>query len=101
MPKPGRPQPIGPPSPQKPTIYSGPLVPVSYDPDWQYFTNLTSDQIAWFQARPEWQNFLSYVALSPTIATVAAPIAVVNSGLQAAGQIPIPPISITAHGPIV
>lgn len=68
-------------SPQKPTIYSGPTIPLVYDIDWQHFTNLTKDQIAWFQAQPEWQDFLSYVALSPKAASAAAPIAVVKSSL--------------------
>lgn len=72
------------PSPQKPTMYSGPDVPTTYDPDWQHFTNLTPGQIAWFQTQPEWQNFLSYVALSPKTATVGVPIAVVNAALAAA-----------------
>ncbi len=44
------------PSPQKPTIYSGPAVPAAYDPDWQYFTNLTPVQIAVFQSFPEWDQ---------------------------------------------
>lgn len=69
------------PSPQIPTTYFGPAMPTAYDVNWQYFTNLTKDQIAWFQAQPEWQNFLSYVALSPAAAIVAAPLAVVNSAL--------------------
>lgn len=40
-------------------IYTGPDVPVSYDPNWQMFTNLTTDQIAWFQAQPEWKSFVA------------------------------------------
>lgn len=75
----------------KPTIepnrtYSGPDVPIAYDQNWQYFTNLTKDQIAWFQAQPEWANFKAYVALSPKTATVGVPTAVVNAALQAVGQ---------------
>jgi hypothetical protein len=50
------------PSPQKPTIYTGPTIPAVYNPDWQYFTNLTSAQIAAFQAFPEWA---AYVATQP------------------------------------
>lgn len=74
------------PSPQKPTIYSGPNTPTAFDPDWQRFTNLNADQIAWFQAQPEWQNFLAYVALSPATAEASASVSVVNSALQSAGQ---------------
>ncbi len=44
------------PSVQKPTIYTGPDLPITYDPDWQYFTNLTAAQIAAFQAFPEWEQ---------------------------------------------
>lgn len=73
------------PSPQKIKIYSGPDVPTSYDVDWQHFTNLTSAQIAWFKAQPEWANFLAYVALSPTAAVAGAPTKAVNAALQAAG----------------
>lgn len=69
------------PSPPINRTYIGPDVPVAYQDGWQYFNNLTADQIAWFQAQPEWQNFLSYVALSPQTATVATPVAVVNSVL--------------------
>ncbi len=79
------------PSLGKPRIYSGPDVPTTYNPDWQYFKNLTPAQIGWFQAQPEWQNFLAYVALSPKTATVGVPPAVVNSALQAAGK----PVSVT------
>lgn len=88
---------LGPPSPQPIIIYSGPATPTAYDPNWQYFTNLTPDQIAWFQAQPEWQNFLAAVALSPTTATAAMPVATVNAALQAAGKalattpLPLPP----------
>jgi hypothetical protein len=77
-------------SPQPVTIYSGPSVPIAYDPNWQFFTNLTPAQIAWFQAQPEWQNFLQYFALSPTTATAGVPVAVVNTALQAA-NIPLVP----------
>ncbi len=35
-------------------LYSGPAVPIAYDANWQLFTDLTKDQIAWFQAQPEW-----------------------------------------------
>lgn len=77
------------PSPQPSRIYSGPAIPVSYDSNWQYFTNLTLDQIAWFQAQPEWQNYIAYVALSPKTAQAGVPIAVVNATLQAVGQVVI------------
>jgi hypothetical protein len=53
------------PSPQKPTIYSGPAVPVAYDLGWQLFTNLTPDQIAWFQAQPEWATFTAAQPANP------------------------------------
>lgn len=62
-------------------------MPLAYDVNWQYFTNLTSAQIEWFQAQPEWQNFLTYVTMSPTTATAATPIATVDSALQAAGKV--------------
>lgn len=74
------------PSPQPNRTYSGPTVPQSYDPNWQFFSNLTKDQILWFQAQPEWQNFLAYVALSPKTAQAATPVVIVDSMLQAAGQ---------------
>lgn len=77
-----------PPSPQPVTIYSGPTVPTAYDSNWQYFTNLTLDQIAWFQAQPEWAAFLAYVALSPKTATPATPAVVVSGALSIAGNSP-------------
>lgn len=73
------------PKPQSNKKYVGADVPTAYDENWQYFTNLTPNQIAWFQSCPEWQNFLSYVALSPKTASAAAPVSVVNSALQTAG----------------
>ncbi len=52
------------PYPQKPTIYTGPDVPTAYNPNWQYFTNLTPAQIAAFQAFPEWgQKVIDYGVL--------------------------------------
>lgn len=85
------------PSPQPITTYSGPAIPSAYDPNWQYFNNLTSDQIAWFKAQPEWQNFVAYVQLNPTAATINAGVsaATINAALAAAGQIPLPPIVVT------
>lgn len=93
MPPPGRPTP-GPPSPQPITLFQSPpnsngndgAAPLAYDAAWQYFTNLTPFQVAWFQAQPEWQNFLAYVALDPPNATMHAQIGVagVNAKLQAA-----------------
>lgn len=68
--------------------YLGPSVPVAYDAGWQLFTNLTPAQIAWFQAQPEWQNFLAYVAISPATAVAAISVAAVNTALQAAGKTP-------------
>lgn len=65
-----------PPSPQPKKIYDGPAIPSVYDPTWQYFTNLTKDQIAWFQAQPEWQNFVSYVA-------AVGPEAMINANVSA------------------
>lgn len=62
-------------------------MPLAYDINWQRYTNLTADQIQWFQAQPEWQNFLTYVVLSPQTATVATPVAVVNGVLQVHGQV--------------
>lgn len=58
------------PSPQPNRIYSGPVVPVAYDSNWQYFTNLTMDQVAWFQAQPEWA---AYVATQPAVTFPQAP----------------------------
>lgn len=72
------------PSPQPVTVYSGPDVPVAYDPNWQLYRNLTEDQKAWFRAQPEWGDFLAAVALSPATATVAMSAAQVNSVLQTA-----------------
>lgn len=57
------------PSPQLNRTYSGPAVPTAYDVNWQIYTNLTPDQIAWFQAQPEWANFVAWVALNPAQAT--------------------------------
>lgn len=77
-----------PPNTMPPPIrtYTGSATPAAYDPNWQYFTNLTPDQIAWFQAQPEWQNFLSYRALSPKTTPIGVPVAVVNSALQAVNK---------------
>lgn len=74
------------PSPQPSLVYGGPAVPTAYDPNWQYFINLTPAQVAWFQSQPEWQNFLAYVSLSPATAEAATPVAVVNTALQTVGQ---------------
>jgi hypothetical protein len=41
-------------------LYTGPAVPVAYDPNWGKFTNLTKVQIAAFQAMPE--DLVSYSA---------------------------------------
>lgn len=46
-------------APQPKMIYDGPEVPTAFDPNWQYFTNLTPNQIAWFQAQPEWNSFVA------------------------------------------
>lgn len=70
------------PSPQKLRVYTGPPTPIAYDDNWQFFTNLTSDQVAWFQAQPEWVNYLAYVALSPNTAQAGAPASVVSSTLS-------------------
>ncbi len=78
-----------------PPTYSGPAVPIAYDENWQKFVNLTPAQIAWFEAQPEWHNFLAYVALSPQTATVGVPPAVVNAALQAVGNVPVPPGIVT------
>lgn len=66
--------------------YSGPEIPTAYDPNWQIYNNLSPAQIAWFQAQPEWQNFLSYVALNPVTATINANVSTVtiNNALAAA-----------------
>lgn len=76
-----------PPAPVNRT-YTGPLVPLAYDVNWQEYGNLSPAQIAWFQAQPEWQNFLTYIALDPANATIHASIGVagVNAKLQLAGK---------------
>jgi hypothetical protein len=61
------------PSPQKPTVYNGPVVPVAYDPDWQHFKNLTPAQIAWFQAQPEWAAFVAMQPATPFTAVQMNP----------------------------
>lgn len=73
------------PSPQPSTLYVGPATPTAYDSNWQTYTNLTPDQMAWFKAQPEWQNYLAYVAQFPTRAGVGVPTVVVNTALQIAG----------------
>ena len=40
-------------APPKPVLYTGPAVPMAYDPVWQTYTNLTKAQIAAFQAMPQ------------------------------------------------
>lgn len=74
------------PSPQGPTVYSGPTTPTAYDPNWQFYTNLTFVQKAWFEAQPEWQNFKAFAAANPTKASPGMAVADVNSGLQASGM---------------
>lgn len=89
--QPGEPPPrlvspgVAPPPPPA-QIYTGPLVPVAYDDNWQHFINLTPEQIAWYEAQPEWQNFCSYVALVPEAASVAMPAEVVAASLDIMGQ---------------
>ncbi len=61
-------------------------LPNAYDSNWQLYTDLTPAQIAAFQAMPEWQNFLNYVALAPKTATVAVPTSVVESTLAIAAN---------------
>ena len=41
------------PSSRLPILYTGPAVPVTYDPIWRTFTNLTPAQIAAFMSMPE------------------------------------------------
>lgn len=84
------------PSPQPVRIYSGPIVPNAYDPNWQYFTNLTKDQIAWFQAQPEWSDFVAYVAAAGPSATINANVttATINATISAgAVKLNVGPIS--------
>lgn len=47
------------PSPQ-PNRISGlnGAIPTQWDAGWQFYTDLTPDQVAAFQAMPEWQDFL-------------------------------------------
>lgn len=67
------------PSPPVNRTYSGPSVPAAYDPNWQLYNNLTRGQISWFQAQPEWQDFITYVSASPRTATAAASPILVNA----------------------
>lgn len=67
------------------TIYGGPATPIAYDPNWQYFTNLTKEQVTWFQAQPEWLNFKAWVRIDPPAATINALVSevTINNALQA------------------
>lgn len=89
------PKPVTKPGPQPITLFQSPpnsngndgAAPLAYDRGWQYFTNLTPEQVAWFQAQPEWQNFCAWVALDSPNATIhaeAPPMATINAALQAA-----------------
>src|SRR5690348_5565167 len=75
----GQPLPPLPIIPQPPVIYSGPAVPTAYYSNWQYFTNLTKEQVAWFRAQPEWADFLSAVSLSPTNAKAGMDANAINA----------------------
>lgn len=73
-------RPPGLPSPQPIKLFQSPpasnnndgAMPLAYDRGWQHFTNLTPEQVAWFQAQPEWQNYISWVGLNPAQATIHA-----------------------------
>lgn len=56
-------------------------IPTAYDPNWQTYTDLTREQILAFQSMPEWQNFLSFVAMSPSTATTGVSTTVVDAAL--------------------
>lgn len=82
---------------QRPTIafpsipvYTGPSVPTAYDSSWQLYTNLTPAQIDWFQAQPEWQSFIEWIALSSATATINAMVseATISAALAAAQSKP-------------
>lgn len=49
-------------------------MPLSYDMRWQYFTNLTPDQIGWFKAQPEWATFMAAQQADPSRTSIPAPI---------------------------
>lgn len=82
-------------SPQPNRTYSGPDVPTAYDPNWQFFNNLTFQQVEWFQAQPEWQNFTAWVALNPATATINANVAAatIDNALSVAGKATLGTIS--------
>lgn len=64
----------------KPPMYSGPEIPTAFDPNWQSFVNLTPDQIAWFQAQPEWRNFLASAELNPAATVTINTNSLLNAG---------------------
>jgi hypothetical protein len=59
-------------------LYTGPTVPSAYDAGWQRFTNLTQDQIAWFQAQPEWKAFVATQPAQPFTAAQMNPTPVLK-----------------------
>lgn len=52
------------------SIYSGPSVPTTYDPQWIFFTNLTPTQVLAFQAFP--QELAKYVGTKRWLTEIAA-----------------------------
>lgn len=80
------------PSPQRVTVYTGPAVPTVYDPNWQFLTNLTFAQKSWFEAQPEWQDFLAFAAANPTAASPGMSVSAVSAGLGAFGIMSAKPV---------
>jgi hypothetical protein len=72
--------------PPPPKLYTGPTVPIAYDPAWQTYTNLTPAQIAAFQAFP--QDLLKYASSRRWLAeTSVLPVTVTLLGVPTVLQI--------------
>lgn len=55
-------------------LYTGPSIPVVYDPTWQGFTNLTQAQIAAFQSFPEAiKDYARYLRWTKEISELTLP----------------------------
>lgn len=82
-------------APQPITLFESPpgsggndgAMPTSYNFNWQFFTNLTTSQIAWFRAQPDWAAFVTQVNANP--AGTAIPT-VMDNPLSAA-----PPVKVS------
>lgn len=62
--------------PQPPPKYGSDKIPTAYDANWQFYVDLTLEQIAAFQAMPEWA---AYVATQP-VTDWAARQAIIDAG---------------------